>query len=102
MAIFPEMSKEQLASKMLSTEASIVGTSLKTGQLTGDDWVRLAQAAQILSRCQIYIDDSSGITVPEMKAKLRRLKDVGVVIIDYLQLMTTGRRTENRVQEVSE
>lgn len=102
-AIFSlEMSKEQLASKMLSTEASIVGTSLKTGQLTGDDWVRLAQAAQILSRCQIYIDDSSGITVPEMKAKLRRLKDVGVVIIDYLQLMTTGRRTENRVQEVSE
>ncbi len=97
-----EMSDEQIASKLLSTEASIVGTSLKTGQLDGDDWVRLAQSAQILSKSNIYIDDTSGITVSEMKAKLRRVKDLGLVIIDYLQLMTSGRRNENRVQEVSE
>ena len=97
-----EMSNEQIASKLLSTEASVVGTSIKTGQLGGDDWVRLAQAAQMLSKCDIYIDDTSAITVSEMKAKLRRMKNVGLVIIDYLQLMTTGRRSENRVQEVSE
>lgn len=97
-----EMSNEQIVSKMLSTEASIVGNMLKTGQLGADDWVRLAQAAQILSRSNMFVDDTSGITVPEMKAKLRRVKDLGLVIIDYLQLMTSAKRNENRVQEVSE
>lgn len=97
-----EMSKEQLVERMLSSEGSITGNLMRTGDLNGDDWVRLATAAQTLSAAPIYIDDAPGISVPEMKARLRRLKDLGLVIIDYLQLMTTGRRIDNRVQEVSE
>ncbi len=97
-----EMSKEQLVERMLSSEGSITGNLMRTGDLNGDDWVRLATAAQTLSAVPIYIDDAPGISVPEMKARLRRLKDLGLVIIDYLQLMTTGRRIDNRVQEVSE
>lgn len=102
-AIFSlEMTKEQVVTRMLSSEASIQGTKLRTGDLEGDDWVRLSQAAAKLSGSKLFIDDSSGITVPEMKAKLRRIKNLGLVVIDYLQLMSSGKRSENRVQEVSE
>lgn len=97
-----EMSKEQLVTRMLSSEALISSNSLRTGTITADEWVRLASAADNLSRMQIYIDDTAAITVPQMKAKLRRMKDLGLVVIDYLQLMTSGRRTENRVLEISE
>jgi len=97
-----EMSKEQLVERMLSSEGSITGNLMRTGDLKPDDWVRLAGAAQTLSAMPIYIDDAAGISVPEMKARLRRLKDLGLVIIDYLQLMSSGRNIENRVQEVSE
>ena len=102
-AIFSlEMTKDQVVTRMLSSEASIPGHQLRTGELQGEDWVRLSQAASILSNCKLYVDDSSGITVPEMKAKLRRIKNLGLVVIDYLQLMSSGKRSENRVQEVSE
>lgn len=102
-AIFSlEMSSEQLAQRLLSSQASVEGQLLRTGELSGDDWVRIAMASQALSKADIYLDDTPGITVGEMKAKLRRLKKVDLVIIDYLQLMSTGRRSENRVQEVSE
>ena len=97
-----EMTKEQLASRMLSTEGEVGGTKLRTGKLTEDEWVRLIEAGDILSKTQIYFDDTPGITVPEMKAKLRRLKDVDLVIIDYLQLMSGAKRIDNRVQEISE
>ena len=97
-----EMSSEQLAQRLLSSQASVEGQLLRTGELTGDDWVRIAMASQVLSKADVYLDDTPGITVGEMKAKLRRLKKVDLVIIDYLQLMSTGRRSENRVQEVSE
>lgn len=97
-----EMSKEQLVSRMLSSQAMVHGTLLRTGKLTSDDWVKLAMATQILSKAPIYIDDTPGITIGQMKAKLRRVKDVGLVVIDYLQLMSSGRRIDNRVQEVSE
>ena len=93
-----EMTKEQLASRMLSTEGEVGGTKLRTGKLTEDEWVRLIEAGDILSKTQIYFDDTPGITVPEMKAKLRRLKDVDLVIIDYLQLMSGAKRIDNRVQ----
>ena len=96
------MTKEQLASRMLSTEGEVGGTKLRTGKLTEDEWVRLIEAGDILSKTQIYFDDTPGITVPEMKAKLRRLKDVDLVIIDYLQLMSGAKRIDNRVQEISE
>ncbi len=97
-----EMSKEQLVSRLLSTEALIQSSSLKVGNLSGDEWVRLAMAAQVLSKAPMYIDDTPGITIGEMKARVRRRKDIGLIVIDYLQLMSTGRRSENRVQEVSE
>lgn len=97
-----EMSKEQLASRLLSTEALVGGTKLRTGQLSEGEWMRLIEAGDILSRAQLYFDDSSGITVPEMKAKVRRLKDVDLIVIDYLQLMSSSRRIDNRVQEISE
>lgn len=97
-----EMTKEQLVSRLLSTEAMIAGTKLRTGKLSDSEWPRLIEAGDILSKTQMYFDDNSGITVPEMKAKLRRLKNVDLVIIDYLQLMSGSRRIDNRVQEISE
>lgn len=102
-AIFSlEMSKEQLVSRMLSSEARISSHNLRMGTLTADEWVRLASAAEIFSQTEIYLDDIPSATVADMKAKLRRLPNLGLVVIDYLQLMSTGRRDGNRVQEISE
>lgn len=96
-----EMTKEQLTARLLSTEAMVAGMKLRTGKLADDEWIRLIEAGDILSRSEIYFDDTPGITVSEMKAKLRRLKNVDLVVVDYLQLMSGGKRIENRVQEVS-
>ena len=97
-----EMSRDQLAQRLLSSEAMIESGKLRTGDLTLDEWTRLTQASQNLAGTDLYIDETSGITVPEMKAKLRRMKKVDLVIIDYLGLMQSAKRTENRVQEVSD
>lgn len=97
-----EMSAEQLASRVLSDESNINSRSLRTGELTPDDWVKFAQAADTLSHCELYIDDTPGITTAEMKARCRREKNLELVIIDYLQLMSAGQRVENRVQEISQ
>ena len=97
-----EMSKEQLVSRLLSTEAMVEGTKLRTGKLSEDEWIRLIEAGDILSKTQLYFDDNPAITVPEIKAKLRRLTDVDLVVIDYLQLMTSSVRIDNRVQEISQ
>ncbi|MBZ4670359.1 MAG: primary replicative helicase [Oscillospiraceae bacterium] len=97
-----EMSKEQLAVRMLSSEALVSSQSLKTGKISGEEWVRLAAGADVLSRLPIYLDDTPGITVPQMKAKLRRMSNLGLVVIDYLQLMSSARRIDNRVLEISE
>lgn len=97
-----EMTREQLTSRLLSTESMVSGIKLRTGKLVDDEWVRLIEAGDILSKSEIYFDDTPGITVPEVKAKLRRLKNVDLVVIDYLQLMSTGRKIDNRVQEISE
>ncbi len=97
-----EMSKEQLCSRLLSTEGMVGGVKLRTGKLSDSEWVRLIEAGDVLSKTQLYFDDTPGITVPEMKAKLRRLRDVDLVIIDYLQLMSSAKRIDNRVQEISE
>ena len=102
-AIFSlEMSKEQLVSRMLSTQAKISGQNLRLGKLSEKEWMSLIEAGDVLSKAPIYIDDTPGITIPEMKAKLRRLGDVDLVIIDYLQLMSSPKRIDNRVQEISE
>lgn len=97
-----EMSKEQLASRLLSSEALIEGTKLRTGKLNDEEWDRLIPASDILGKSELYLDDSPGITITEMKSKLRRMRKLDLVIIDYLQLMGSGRRIENRVQEISE
>lgn len=97
-----EMTSEQLCSRLLSTEALVSGTKLRTGKLSEEEWLRLIAAGDVLRKSQIYLDDTPGITVSEIKAKLRRLRQVDLVIIDYLQLMSGARRTDNRVQEISE
>ncbi len=97
-----EMTRDQLAQRMLSSEAGIKSEKLRTGELDESEWARLAQAGENLSKANIYFDETSAITVPEMKAKLRRMKKVDLVVIDYLGLMKSARQSENRVQEVSE
>ena len=97
-----EMSKEQLASRLLSAEALIEGTKLRIGKLNDEEWDRLIPASDILGKAELYLDDSPGITITEMKSKLRRMRKLDLVIIDYLQLMGSGRRIDNRVQEISE
>ena len=97
-----EMSADQLVSRVLSSEALVNSYSLRTGELEPEDWEKLAYAAGELAGCDILIDDSAGMTVTAMKAKLRRVKNLGMVVIDYLGLMTGDKHTDNRVQEVSE
>ncbi len=97
-----EMSKEQNVTRMLSSESFVELDYLMKGNISGDQWTKLAKGAESLSGMNIYLDDTAGITVPQMKAKLRRLKRPGLVIIDYLQLMNSSRRIENRVNEISE
>ena len=97
-----EMSADQLVNRVLSSEALVNSYSLRTGELAPADWENLARAAGELAGCDILIDDTSGLTVTAMKAKLRRVKNLGMVIIDYLGLMSGDKHTENRVQEVSE
>ncbi len=97
-----EMGREQLASRLLSAEARVEGSKLRTGELTNEEWARLIEAGDILSKADLYFDDSPGVTVPEMKAKVRRLGNVDLVVVDYLQLMNSPKRIDNRVQEISE
>lgn len=97
-----EMSCEQLVQRMISSEALIDSYVMRNGNLSGDDWKNLAHAASSLSECDIWIDDTTGITVTGMKAKLRRLKNLGLVVIDYLQLMTADKQSDNRAQEVAD
>ena len=97
-----EMSCEQMVNRMLSSEARVSGKKLRTGELTTDEWTRIGQAGATLCQAPIYLDDTASITVPEMKSRIRRLDDVGLVIIDYLQLMHSGKNMENRVNEVSD
>jgi replicative DNA helicase len=101
-----EMSKEQLVMRMLSSEAKVDAHRFRTGYLTREEWGRLAQAIGTLSEAKIFIDDTPGISVLEMRAKTRRLvseqKKLDLIVVDYLQLMAGSRRTESRQQEVSQ
>jgi replicative DNA helicase len=105
-AIFSlEMSKEQLVIRMLCSQAHVEGTRLRTGYLNESDWPKLTIAAGNLSEAPIYIDDTAALSVLEMRAKARRLKadhGLGMVIVDYLQLMKGRSRVESRQQEISE
>lgn len=105
-AIFSlEMSMEQLVQRFISTEAAVSLKNLRTGRATSEEWKRVADACDRLRRAAIYIDDSGILSPVEMRAKARRLKqqrDIGLVIVDYLQLMEGSRSVENRQQEISE
>lgn len=97
-----EMTKQQLAERLLSAQAGVESQKLKTGELTDSEWERLGAAAGQFNDVELYLDDSSSITVPEIKSRIRRMKNVDCVIIDYLGLISSATKKENRVQEVSE
>lgn len=98
-----EMTAEQLSSRLLCSEALVDSRCMRTGKLSDDEWKRLAEAASALSATEILIDDTPGITVGEMKSKLRKLKNLGLVIVDYLQLMHSEEKNrENRVLEIGQ
>lgn len=97
-----EMSKEELAERLLSARAGIPSQKIRNGELTDDEWVRLGNAAGEFEDAELYLDDSSSLTVPEIKAKIRRMKNVDVIIIDYLGLLQSAVRKENRVQEIAD
>lgn len=100
-----EMSKEQLVNRMLCSEACVDSQRVRTGELDDEDWTKIARAIGPLSEAPIYIDDTPGISVMEIRAKCRRLKlkkGLGLVVIDYLQLMEGKSKSENRQQEISD
>ncbi|MBT8347153.1 MAG: replicative DNA helicase [Desulfofustis sp.] len=104
-AIFSlEMSKDQLAMRLLSSVGRIDSQKIRTGRLQNEDWPHLSRAAGMLSEAPIHIDDTPALSIPEMRSKMRRLasgNDIGLVLVDYLQLMR-GRVSENRTQEISD
>ena len=100
-----EMSREELAMRLLSSESFVDSQKMATGKLSEEEWVKIGMASSALSQTDIRVDDNGGITVAEMNAKCRRLDNLGLVIIDYLQLMQGsgyGKGNENRVQVVSD
>jgi len=100
-----EMSKEQLVQRMLCSEARVPGHKVRSGYISQQEWPALVSAAGVLHSAPMYIDDSATLTPLEIRAKARRLKaevDLGLVVVDYLQLMRTTGRVENRQQEISE
>ncbi len=100
-----EMPKEQLVRRMLCSEARVDGTRMRAGQLWRDDWPKLARAAGALSDLPLWIDDTPGLSMTELRAKSRRIKsknDLGLIVVDYLQLMRSGSKNDSREQEISE
>jgi len=101
-----EMSKSEVTQRMMCSEAKVESQRLRTGRLAPDDWPRLTTACDRLMKAPIYVDDTGSTTIMELRAKARRLKsrepNVGLIVVDYLQLMTSGSTAENRVQEVSQ
>jgi replicative DNA helicase len=101
-----EMSKAEVTQRLMCSEAKVESQRLRSGRLAQDDWPRLTAACDKLTKAPIYVDDTGSITMMELRSKARRLKSrepsLGLVVVDYLQLMTTGASVENRVQEVSQ
>jgi replicative DNA helicase len=101
-----EMSKSEVTQRLLCSEAKVESQRLRTGKLGQDDWPRLVAAGDKLMKAPIYVDDTGSITMMEIRSKARRLKskepNLGLIVVDYLQLMTSGTTAENRVQEVSQ
>lgn len=106
-AIFSlEMDKEQLVSRLIAMDSMVDSSNIRTGDLTGGEWKDVMESAITIGEAPLYIDDTSGITITELRSKCRKLKmrneKLGLIIIDYLQLMGGGRRSESRQQEISE
>ncbi len=105
-AIFSlEMSREQLVNRLFSMESRVDSQHLRTGQLSDQEWEKLIESAGIIGRSRLIIDDTPGITIPELRSKCRKMKlenDLSMVIIDYLQLMSGTGRSDSRQQEISE
>jgi replicative DNA helicase len=101
-----EMSKAEVTQRLMCSEAKVESQRLRTGKLAADDWPRLTAACDKLAKAPLYVDDTGSITMMEIRSKARRLKarepNVGLIVVDYLQLMTSGSTAENRVQEVSQ
>ncbi len=101
-----EMSKQEVTQRLMCSEAKVESQRLRTGKLAPEDWSRLTAACDRLAKAPIYVDDTGSISMMEIRSKCRRLKSkeprLGLVIVDYLQLMTSGTTAENRVQEVSQ
>ncbi len=103
-----EMSKSQLAARVLSSQSKVPASAMREGNLTDEDWLKMSQYANALSRVPLHIDDTPGMSVPMMRTRARRLArkhgGIALIVIDYLQLMTSpgGKRNDNRVQELSE
>jgi replicative DNA helicase len=100
-----EMSKSEIVMRLLSAEAKIKLGDMRSGRMSDDDWTRLARRMSEISEAPLYIDDSPNLTMMEIRAKARRLKqraDLRLVVVDYLQLMTSGKKVESRQVEVSE
>ena len=100
-----EMSSEQLAKRILSSESQIGGEKIKTGQFEEMDWTRLAETLERFESIPLYIDDSTDVTIASIRAKCRKLKlekDIKLIIIDYLQLMSSGGKSDNRTTEIAE
>lgn len=100
-----EMSKEQLATRLMAMDSMVDSQMIRTGQLADSDWEKLIDSTGRVADMPMYIDDTPGITIPELRSKCRKLKqqaDIGLIIIDYLQLMSGSGRRESRQQEISE
>jgi replicative DNA helicase len=101
-----EMSKSEVTQRLMCSEAKVESQRLRSGKLGPEDWPRLTAACDKLAKAPIYVDDTGSITMMEIRSKARRLKSrepsLGLIIVDYLQLMTSGASAENRVQEVSQ
>jgi replicative DNA helicase len=100
-----EMSRTEIVMRMLSAEAKIRLADMRGGRMTDDDWTRLARRMSEVSEAPLFVDDSPNMTMMEIRAKARRLKqrhDLKLIVVDYMQLMTSGKRVESRQQEVSE
>src|ERR687896_110283 len=101
-----EMSKAEVTQRLMCSEAKVESQRLRTGKLAAEDWPRLTAACDKLAKAPIFVDDTGSLTMMEIRSKARRLKsrhpDVGLILVDYLQLMTSGATAENRVQEVSQ
>ena len=100
-----EMSKEQLVNRLLSLESKVDSQAIRTGNLSDDDWAKLIEGAGTIGKSNLIIDDTPGISISELRSKCRKYKlenNLGIVMIDYLQLMTGSKKTDSRQQEISD